>query len=63
MASFCDAQARAEVQDPSKLEWSDCLPYGRLSTSKVTTQRKERVHPQSRIDVLRSIHTVTSLSI
>jgi hypothetical protein len=28
-------------------------PYGRLSTSTVTTQRKERVHPQSRIDVLR----------
>jgi hypothetical protein len=22
MASFCDAQARTEVQDPSKLEWS-----------------------------------------
>jgi hypothetical protein len=29
MASFCDAQARAEVQDPSKLEWSVRLPYGR----------------------------------
>jgi hypothetical protein len=29
MASFCDAQARAEVQDPSKLEWSARLPYGR----------------------------------
>ena len=25
---FCDAQ-RAEVQDPSKLEWSARLPYGR----------------------------------
>jgi hypothetical protein len=36
MASFCDAQARAEVQDPSKLEWSARLPYGSLSTSSVT---------------------------
>ena len=36
MASFCDAQARAEVQDPSKLEWSARLPSGSLSTSSVT---------------------------
>ena len=41
MASFCDAQARAEVQDPSKLEWSARLPYGSLSTSTVTIWEHE----------------------
>jgi hypothetical protein len=53
MASFCDAQAGAEVQDPGNLEWSARLPRGSLWTSTVTTWERDGVHPQTRMDGLR----------